>query len=95
MNAFRLCGAARWSTARGGGAVLLTASIIPAALLATRARAALSVVAFAVIGVLAMAFFSRGFWFAVALVVAFLVFFPLSNYSANRRGDRRSRSAAS
>lgn len=57
------------------------------------ARAAASVVAFAVMGVIALTFYSGGFRFGVVLVAAFLVFILFYNYFANRRKYRRSRPA--
>ncbi len=57
------------------------------------ARAAASVVVFAVMGVFALTFYSDGFPFGVALVAAFLVLILCYNYFANRRKYRRSRPA--
>ncbi len=57
------------------------------------ARVAASVVAFAVMGVFAMTFYSDGFRFGVVLVAAFLGFVLCYNYFANRRRYRRSRPA--
>lgn len=56
-------------------------------------RAATSVVTSAVMGVIALTFYSDSFRFGVVLVAAFLVFTLFYNYFANRRKYRRSRPA--